>query len=69
MPCVAVDRGYLATLTLQASQDAEGTFTVDLLGDGSDAAHRTFVFTTDPRERIDVYVPGPAIVEVRRARR
>ncbi len=37
---------YLATFTFLATQQARGTFTIELLHDVSDPAHRTFLFSS-----------------------
>ncbi len=56
--------GYLATFTYRASDDAEGTFFVDLLHDASDEEQRTFLFPTPSTGTIDIQFAQPATVTV-----
>jgi hypothetical protein len=66
-PGVGVAAGaYLATLTLQASKDAAGRFSVDLLHDDTDPAQRTFLFPTPPGAKIEVESTVAAAVTVTR---
>jgi hypothetical protein len=59
---------YLATLTLRASKDAAGTFTVDLLHDDTDPAQRTFLFPTPAGAKIDILATKPAVITVQAPR-
>jgi hypothetical protein len=66
-PGVGVAAGaYLATLTFQASKDAAGRFSVDLLHDDTDPAQRTFLFPSPPGAKIEVESTVAAVVTVAR---
>jgi hypothetical protein len=56
--------GYLATLILEASSNAAGSFAVDLLHDRNDASQRTFVFATPSNGEIEIDGTMPAVIEV-----
>ncbi len=62
-PGVAAPRGYLATFTFQASAEAQGRFSIEVLHDDGDTQQRTFLFPTHPTGRI-VISSRPAVVEV-----
>jgi hypothetical protein len=65
-PGVATRPGaYLATFTFQASPDAAGTFSVELLHDNRDPAQRTFIFPTPPGAKIEVESAAAAVVIIR----
>jgi hypothetical protein len=55
---------YLTTFVFEASPDAGGTFTIDLLHDDTDPRQRTFLFTTAPGAKIAVQAAQPAVVTV-----
>jgi hypothetical protein len=59
---------YLATLVFRASEDAAGTFTIDLLHDDSQPAQRTFLFPTPAGAKIQVQETSPAVVTVQALR-
>jgi hypothetical protein len=55
---------YLATFVYQASLDAAGTFTVDVLHDSGRSDHRTFLFPTPAAGVIAIESTTPAMVTV-----
>jgi hypothetical protein len=61
-------RAYLATFIYQASADAAGVFTIDMLHSEADPAQRTFMFPTqsDGRIAIDRAVPAEILVRGRK---
>jgi hypothetical protein len=60
---------YLATFIYQASKDASGTFTVELLHDDADTTQRTFLFPTPANGRIEVTAAEAATVSFAQGRR
>jgi hypothetical protein len=64
-PGVATRPGaYLATFTFRTSDDAAGTFSVELLHDDRDPAQRTFIFPTPPGAKIEVEAANAVLVTV-----
>ncbi len=61
---IAVDAGYLATLTFRASDDATGRFLIELLTDFSASKERTILFPSSSLEHIRVEPTKPFVVEV-----
>ncbi len=61
---VDIGRGYLATFSFQASAEARGTFTIELLSDDADSAQRTYLFVTEPTDRIMIARVRPVLVTV-----
>jgi hypothetical protein len=55
---------YLATFTYQASADAAGTFSIELLHDDRDPAQRTFIFPTPPGAKIQIESTDAAVVTI-----
>jgi hypothetical protein len=69
-PGIATRPGaYLATFTFRASDDAAGTFSVDLLHDDRDPAQRTFIFPTHPGAKIEVAAAAAAQITIEPARK
>jgi hypothetical protein len=60
----AAGQSYLATAVLRASPEAAGAFTVELLQDAQNPAHRTFLFPTPSGAMIEVAASMPAVVKV-----
>jgi hypothetical protein len=64
-PGIATHPGaYLATFTFKVSDDAAGTFSVELLHDDRDPAQRTFIFPTAPGAKIEVAAASAAVITV-----
>jgi hypothetical protein len=55
---------YLATFTFQASPDAIGEFTINLLHDDGDRTQRTFLFPTPAGAKIAIDSVDPAVIVV-----
>ncbi len=56
-------KGYLATFTYRVSDDAVGTFVIDILHDES-AGDQTFLVGADDRDKIEITKTTPAVVVV-----